>query len=344
MSVGSLVVIGAVEPIVRARLEAGGWQLCAPGPALEDELVLVAFDDPMGRGWMAAAGHSLVIALIPNGADPAMVDEALSLGALDVVAVDDPTLALTLQVSSRQAAVWRGRQRRDAVGLQRAWDELASTRDLLSRVVDTAPVAVIAFDVQQRIVLFNTVAEAMLGVDGGVARQQLRMDDLYVEDREGIPVGERLRGALHGAVRGLRVELRTRTGERVPAALSAAEVYASDGQLRASVHLLVDLRHNQALEARADRAAQDLVEGEQRAEQLAAALRPLRDLSQPLAALTGIIDLLLLEDLSPRAQRWVERALPALDQLAAGLRVVHDLMPPRSRAGSRGHRPAEPPA
>ena len=330
-----LVLVGAAPPAFADRLTAAGFALRPPGVDAEDTVALVVFADPLARSWLAGAAPALAVALLPAGAPAALVDEALQHGAVDTVQADDPALEALLRLTARQGAVWRGRSRREAAALQRAWDELASTRDLLSRLVDTAPIGVLAFDTSDRVLIFNAAAEQMLGVDAGLARQQLRMDDIYVDDREGVSLSERLRSAPQGALLGLRVGLRARSGERVPAALSAAEVYSADGQLRAALHLLVDLRPLLALEARAERAAADLVEGELRSEQLDSALRQLQDLAQPLTALTGIVDLLLDEELPARPRQWLERAVPQLERLAAGLRVVHALPWPRPRSGGR---------
>lgn len=330
-----LVLVGAAPPALATHLSAAGFVLRPPGIDADDSVTLIIFADPLARSWLVGAAPALAIALLPADAPVAMVDEALQLGVIDAVAEDAPGLEPLLRITARQGAVWRGRARREAAALQRAWDELASTRDLLSRLVDTAPIGVLAFDTSDRVLIFNAAAEQMLGVDAGLARQQLRMDDIYVDDREGVSLSERLRSAPQGALLGLRVGLRARSGERVPAALNAAEVYSADGQLRAALHLLVDLRPLQALEARAERAAADLVEGELRAAHLEVALRQLQDLAQPLTALTGIVDLLLDEELPARPRQWLERAVPQLERLAAGLRVVHALPWPRPRSATR---------
>lgn len=330
-----LTIVGAPPPGLPERLEAEGFALRSADRELpEGALVLVCFADPLARAWLAGQEPLLALALLPADAPPAWTEDALMSGAIDVLREDDPALALSLRCAQRQGGVWLGRRHREQRELQRAYNELGSTRDLLGRLVENAPVAIIAFDVQERVLLFNPAAEQMLRYDSATARQQLRAGDLYVDERDVTRLLDQLHAAPSGALHGRPASLRARTGERVPVLFSAAEVYSADGQVRASVHLLVDQRPMLALEQRAERAAADVVESEHRAAQLDAGLRQLMELSQPLTAVTGVVDLLLDGPLEDSARAWLERSVVELERLHEGMRALGRLSRPRARAST----------
>jgi PAS domain S-box-containing protein len=332
-------IVGAPGPGLPERLAEAGIALLALDRELpEGAPVLVCFADPLARAWLVGQEPLLAIALLPPDAPGAWAEDALLSGALDVLDEEDPALVQTLRCAARQGGVWLGRRLREQRELQRAYNELGSTRDLLGRLVENAPVAIVAFDVQGRVLLFNPAAEQMLRYDSATARQQLRAGDLYVDERDMTRLLDQLHAAPNGALHSRPAALRARTGELVPVLFSAAEVYSADGQVRASVHLLVDQRPAQALELRAERAAADVVESERRAATLDEGLRQLLELSQPLMAVTGVVDLLLDGPLEPTARGWLERSVVELERLHEGMRAMGRLSRPRARpsAGAQG--------
>jgi PAS domain S-box-containing protein len=169
--------------------------------------------------------------------------------------------------------------------------ELRRTQALLERLIDSSPDAVVASDFTGRVVLFNKAAEKLTGrpaaeVLGGLEAEALyppgTVDELLLALRQ---VGPR------GRVEGLRAEVLTRSGERVPVSVSASLLQEGSEEM-AWVAILVDQRERLSIERRLTHAEEKLRETEKQAMIAELAGAAAHELNQPLTSVLGYADLL----------------------------------------------------
>jgi len=169
--------------------------------------------------------------------------------------------------------------------------ELRRTQALLERLIDSSPDAVVACDLAGRVVLFNKAAErmtrygaaeAIAGLDTGRLYPPGVVDDLLARLRSAGPSGR---------VEGLRVEVLTRAGERVPVTVSASLLFEGVEEI-AWVAILVDQRERISIERRLTTAEEKLKESEKQAMIAELAGAAAHELNQPLTSVLGYADLL----------------------------------------------------
>jgi PAS domain S-box-containing protein len=196
---------------------------------------------------------------------------------------------------------------------------------LLDSLVDTAAFAVVVADLRGRILLFSPAATDLLGYDAVEACGHLHVTDLYLRPEEARQVMAKLLGRKRKA-RPLddpfEVTMRSRAGELVPVRLSASLVRDDEGVPVASLGVFEDRREASALAARLEDATGQVLASEKRAAVVAMAASAAHELSQPLMAAMGNIELVLLSaGLDPEVSGRLDRAYEQLERMR---RLVND--------------------
>jgi hypothetical protein len=110
--------------------------------------------------------------------------------------------------------------------------------------------------------------------------------------------------------------LRTRSGELIPARVHARLLRGSDGAPAGTVGILEDQRELLDLHRRLDEAASQVIASERRAAVLDITSQSVNELSQPMMAAMGNIELALMEpELDTRVAARLERAYEQLERL-----------------------------
>ncbi|MFZ5480075.1 MAG: PAS domain-containing protein [Myxococcota bacterium] len=194
---------------------------------------------------------------------------------------------------------------------------LAGT-DLLDRLVEACPAPLIVSDLRGRILVFNAAAVAVLGYGAEEARAFLHVTDLYHRPEEARRVMDRLRAldAGTGHAEGIDATLRARNGELVPVRLAASLVRGADGHAVATLGIFEDRREQIALGRRLEEATGQVLESERRAAGMALAHAAAHEMSQPLTAAMGNLEMIATDEQVPEDVRSrVERARVQLERL-----------------------------
>jgi len=282
-----------------------------------------------------------VVALVDS---PEEVDSAIQAGATDVIVgrPSSPELLARLGSHRRMARTWRRRMQQQQRRATRAHAELASTQDLLGRLIDATPNPVMAVDIKGRVVVFNRAAEKALGYDTEYARTHMRVTDIYADASDARRILAEMRATETGLVQGISVRLRARWGEQIPVELSAAEVHDAEGGLIATVGVFQDMREQVALRNRLEATTEQLIAAEQRAAAIELAGEAAYEINQPLTALLGTMELLEMEpDLSDRSRTRLQRAQGHLQRIREAVRALARTSRPRGPAADNGGRMAE---
>ncbi|WP_434384392.1 PAS domain S-box protein [Melittangium boletus] len=182
---------------------------------------------------------------------------------------------------------------RDVTQARHLADELRHTKDFLERLIDSSVDAIVAADMQGRIILFNKGAEALFGYGAPQALGGLHVDTLY-------PAGvarqimRQLRSPDSGGRGRLgvnRQEVIHKEGQRVPVNMTASIVYEG-GREVASVGIFTDLRARMELERKLSDVENRLEESEKSAVIVALAGTAAHELNQPLTSVMGYAELL----------------------------------------------------
>jgi PAS domain S-box-containing protein len=182
---------------------------------------------------------------------------------------------------------------RDVTLARQLEGELRKTKDFLQRLIDSSVDAIIAADLQGRVILFNPGAEAICGWTAAEAMAGVHVRQLYppgVAEQ----VMSMLRSEEHGGVGRLaacRQSILTRSGESVPVSMTASIVY-EDGREVATVGIFTDLRAREDLERKLTDAESRLGEAEKNAVIVALAGTAAHELNQPLTSVMGYAELL----------------------------------------------------
>lgn len=181
---------------------------------------------------------------------------------------------------------------RDVTATRRMQEELRRTKDFLLNLIESSADAIVAADMDGKIMLFNQVAERITGfqatkiIGTGVTQlyppgsAQEIMSDLRSE-RYGGP----------GKLLDRRQTLLTRTGELVPINLAASIVY-DDGREVATVGIFSDLRERLRMEETLQRAQKQIEVSERQAAVVELAGGAAHELNQPLTSILGSAELM----------------------------------------------------
>lgn len=182
---------------------------------------------------------------------------------------------------------------RDVTVPRRLADELRQTKDFLERLIDSSVDGIVAADMTGKVIVFNKGAEFICGYTAEEALAHLNVRDLYPPGvaRE---VLARLRSESEGGQGRLpvtRLDIVTKSGERVPVSLSASIIY-ENGREMATVGIFTDLRDRMQLERKLSDAETRLEESERNAVIVALAGTAAHELNQPLTSVMGYAELL----------------------------------------------------
>jgi PAS domain S-box-containing protein len=182
---------------------------------------------------------------------------------------------------------------RDVTQARRMADELRHTKDFLERLIDSSVDAIIAADMQGRIILFNKGAEAVVGYSAQEALAGLTIRQIYPS---GVP--ERIMAQLRspdfggrGRLSMSRQDLINKGGELVPVNMTASILYEA-GREVATVGIFTDLRDRMQLERKLSDVETRLEESEKSAVIVALAGTAAHELNQPLTSVMGYAELL----------------------------------------------------
>lgn len=209
----------------------------------------------------------------------------------------------------------------------------ADPSDLLPRLFDVVPTAVVVAAADGRILRVNAAAREMLDLrDGETA---LRLVDIHHHPDD--VRQQRLRLAARAAdaqplADVIDLTLRARSGEVVPVRARVAIVRSGEGKVVGTVHSYEDRREYASLTARLAEAVAQVEALERRVSGQAVLGRAAHELSQPLTAALGQIDMLLIEGSVPEA--GAERLERAAEQLERMRNLVHELT-----RSANAHRP-----
>jgi PAS domain S-box-containing protein len=182
---------------------------------------------------------------------------------------------------------------RDVTLPRKLADELRQTKDFLERLIDSSVDAIIAADMEGRILLFNKGAESIVGCTAQEAMAALTLREIYPP---GVP--ERIMAQLHSPDHGgrgrlsmCRQDLINRQGEHVPVNMTASILYEA-GREVATVGIFTDLRDRMQLERKLSDVETRLEESEKSAVIVALAGTAAHELNQPLTSVMGYAELL----------------------------------------------------
>jgi len=175
--------------------------------------------------------------------------------------------------------------------------ELARTKEFLSSLIESSPDAIIAASLEGSVLLFNKAAERVLGYDRSELLGRRAVAQLYPAGAAR-DVMSRLRASSKAILDGVRTEVVSKDGERIPVQLSVALVGDPPS---ATVGIFSDLRERLRLEERLARAQQELAVGERQLVVGEVAGAAAHELNQPLTAVQGYAEMLTMRAGDPAA-------------------------------------------
>lgn len=201
--------------------------------------------------------------------------------------------------------------------------ELRRTMDFLERLIDASSDAIVAVDLQGRILVFSRAAEVLFGVSAETARATLRAHDLSTAD-DAREIMRLVRESPVGRIDALRCHARSPLGERVPVEVSAALV-RHDGREEAVVALMRDLRERDRVEAELADTRTRLVEVEKQRAVTALAGATAHELNQPLTVVIGLVELLRRRLTDEAHRRSLDTIGAEADRMAQIVRKIASL-------------------
>lgn len=194
--------------------------------------------------------------------------------------------------------------------------------DLLDRLVELSPSLVVVVAPDGRVMRVNDAALRALGYRRQDVENTLRLVDLHHRPEEVALLRERMQDR-RGEAEALDTALRARGGEVIPARVHTAPLRGPGGGLVAVLHVYEDRREVHSLTRRLAELTTLVETLEQRANAAQVLGRAAHELSQPLTAVLGQVDLMLLDgDLPPAAVERLDRTMAQLDRMQ---QIVHDL-------------------
>ena len=212
---------------------------------------------------------------------------------------------------------------RDATEERATERELRRTRDFLERLIDASADAIIAADLQGRILVFNRAAEQLYGTSAAEIRTNGSARDLYPEGgaRE---VMRLLREAPGGRIEAVRAYALTAQGETVPIELSAALIKVG-GHEEATVGLLRDLRERVRVEHELARTRAQLIDADKQRAVTALAGATAHELNQPLTVIIGYAELLRRRTTDETLSRPLEAIFAESERMAQIVKKIAKL-------------------
>jgi PAS domain S-box-containing protein len=184
--------------------------------------------------------------------------------------------------------------------------QLAETTAFMEKIIGNSIDAIIASDMQGKIVLFNQTASNLWGIPTEEALCGLHVNDLY-PDGGSREIMKKLRSDDWGGVGRMipqRIWLMSRTGGNIPVSLSAYMIYDADREAY-TIGVFSDLREKLRAEEKIAFIEEKLALSEKQAELAELAGAMAHELNQPLTSIYGSTEILVkkLTD-NPKASRY----------------------------------------
>ncbi len=179
---------------------------------------------------------------------------------LGTISIDDPIDGRRPTAQSLRILELFAREATFAIEQSDLLRTLRRTEGYLESLVSSSPDAIVTTDPEGRIVVWNEGAERMLGWN----REEIAgrsVLEVYAEEREAREIMRRLRASREDPTllpRGQETMLLSKSGEKIPVALSAAALYNAKGEFLGTSGISRDLRPWKKLEEerrRAEKAA-----------------------------------------------------------------------------------------
>ena len=182
----------------------------------------------------------------------------------------------------------------DVTDLRKTERELIKTMEFLESLIDASVDAIIATDMEQRVMLFNPSAEHISGRHVSDVLGHVKLEDLLGRSSSEL-VTQRLLAADHGGEGRLEptmLDLIDLHGARIPVQLSASLIY-EHGEPSAIVLIFADLRDRIRVEERLAEAQKKLAFTEEQGVLAELAGTAAHELNQPLTSMMAYAELLL---------------------------------------------------
>jgi PAS domain S-box-containing protein len=213
---------------------------------------------------------------------------------------------------------------RDVTSERKTAGELRRATEFLHRVIDSSVDAIVSADMRGRVLLFNRAAARIFGYEPADVIGKMNVERLYPPGvaRE---VMRKIRGPHQGGRYRLedhRVNMLGSSGELIPVNISAAVILEHDRPI-GSVGVFTDVRDKLRMEARLNKAQEDLRQHERSLALAELAGTTAHELNQPLTGVIGYAELLLkrLESGSP-LRSAAETILSEAERMAEIVRKI----------------------
>ncbi len=180
---------------------------------------------------------------------------------------------------------------RDVTRHQAMEEELRTTKDFLVNLIESSVDALVVVDNEGRIVVFNRAAEQLTGYSKEEAFS-LGLAALISSDlSEGIQ--RRLSDSSEGTLDGFQGEIVSSGGQEIPVNFAVSSVL-DHGRRVATMYILADLRERLSMASALEQAQKKLAQSERQEAVVELAGAAAHELNQPLAAIMGHVELMLL--------------------------------------------------
>jgi PAS domain S-box-containing protein len=203
--------------------------------------------------------------------------------------------------------------------------ELQTTSNFLSNLITSSVDSIVGAEKTGQIIVFNPAAENLFGYSRTEAMDSLDIRDLYEKD---IAYGimKNLRSPEMGGKGFLsqtRIEIITKSGEKVPTLLSASIIYDGKKEI-GSVGYFADLRHQEKMARDLEDAQQQLIESTKQAAVVELAGTTAHLLNQPLTTIMGYAQLLMRQKEIAEGQhgRFIESIVDEATRMADIVRRI----------------------
>jgi len=199
----------------------------------------------------------------------------------------------------------------DPPKMDRLRKRLQQSNAFLHNLLVSSVDAVIAADMRGNILIFNEVAEKVLGYTREEAMARLDIRDIYPEDGARDVMGmlrSEDKGG-RGKLKSHRVEVLSKEGERIPVSLNASVIYEG-GEEVATIGFFYDLREDLKMERELEETRLELFQSAKMAALGKLAAGVAHQINNPLAGINLFAQLLLDEhELSGEAREDIQRIL-----------------------------------
>ncbi len=212
------------------------------------------------------------------------------------------------------------------------------TREFLDRAIDSSVDAIVAADMQGRVLLFNRAASTIFGYDPGEVVDRMNVSRLYPEGVARAIMRD-IRAPSHGGVNRLtdhRVSMLGSDGQPIAVKMSATLILA-EGRALGSVGVFTDVRERLKMEKRLSEAREELRQQEKLVAVAQMAGTAARELNQPLTAILGYAGLLVRQLADREAAKEAAQTLSEQAQRMADIARKMAKHPLRNARIRRGH-------